>query len=92
MYNTGIDARHIIKEKRAAQSSILYSMRALAALTFKLKGAKEVIAKNDPTLHLLRISQINQIQIFVRTKLMSILKVWSKLRNTILLLFKNFKL
>ena len=58
MYNTGIDARHIIKEKRAAQSSILYSMRALAALTFKLKGAKEVIAKNDPTLHLLRISQI----------------------------------
>jgi hypothetical protein len=58
MYNTGIDAKYIVAEKRAAQSSILYSMRALTALTFKLKGAKEVIAKNDPTLHLLRISQI----------------------------------
>ena len=58
MYNTGIEAKYIVAEKRAAQSSILYSMRALTSLTFKLKGAKEVIAKNDPTLHLLRISQI----------------------------------
>ena len=60
MYNTGSDTKGILAQKRSAQSSISYSLRTLTSLTFKLKGAKEIIAKSDPISHLLRISQIQK--------------------------------
>ena len=53
--NTGSDTKGILAQKRSAQSSISYSLRTLTSLTFKLKGAKEIIAKSDPISHLLRI-------------------------------------
>ena len=60
MYNTGSDTKGILAQKRSAQSSISYSLRTLTSLTFKLKGAKEIIAKSDPISHLLRISDIQK--------------------------------